>query len=104
MSFEFARMWPSDCMVCIPDRHEAAPFDLGQQEKSCGTREVRHRRLLPHDVAAVAVARCFGATTIERNPESLPTGSPVRKLPAAAVYNEVRSWLGKADNRLSSRT
>ena len=51
-------------------------------------------------VAAVAVARCFGATTIERNPKLVAHWiARWRKLPARSVYNEVRSWLGKADNR-----
>jgi pimeloyl-ACP methyl ester carboxylesterase len=55
--------------------------------------------LLPHDVADVAVARCFGATTIERNPRLVAHWiARWRKLPARSVYNEVRSWLAKADN------
>ena len=56
--------------------------------------------MLPHDVAAVAVARCFGATTIERNPKLVAHWiSRWRKLPARSVYNELRSWIGKTDNR-----
>ncbi|HEY8236368.1 MAG TPA: alpha/beta hydrolase, partial [Gaiellaceae bacterium] len=101
MAFEFARMWPERLHGLILIDTKAAPFDLGQQEnilRDYGKADVDG--LLPHDVAAVAVARCFGATTIERNPELVAHWvARWRKLPARSVYNEVRSWLGKADNR-----
>ena len=101
MAFEFARMWPERLHGLILIDTKAAPFDLGQQEnilRDYGKSDVDG--LLPHDVAAVAVARCFGATTIERNPELVAHWvARWRKLPARSVYNEVRSWLGKADNR-----
>src|SRR6059058_82088 len=84
-----------------PDRHEGGAVRPRQQEnilRDYGKAEVDG--LLPHDVAAVAVARCFGATTIERNPELVAHWvARWRKPPARSVYNEVRSWLGKADNR-----
>jgi pimeloyl-ACP methyl ester carboxylesterase len=98
MAFEFARMWPERLHGLILIDTKAAPFDLGQQEnilRDYGKADVDG--LLPHDVAAVAVARCFGATTIERNPELVAHWvARWRKLPARSVYNEVRSWLGKA--------
>jgi pimeloyl-ACP methyl ester carboxylesterase len=101
MAFEFARMWPERLVGLILIDTKAAPFDLGQQEnilRDYAKADVDG--LLPHDVAAVAVARCFGATTIERNPELVAHWiARWRKLPARSVYNEVRSWLGKVDNR-----
>jgi pimeloyl-ACP methyl ester carboxylesterase len=101
MAFEFARMWPERLVGLILIDTKAAPFDLGQQEnilRDYAKADVDG--LLPHDVAAVAVARCFGATTIERNPELVAHWiARWRTLPARSVYNEVRSWLGKADNR-----
>jgi len=101
MAFEFARMWPERLHGLILIDTKAAPFDREQQEnilRDYGKADVDG--LLPHDVAAVAVARCFGATTIERNPELVAHWvARWRKLPARSVYNEVRSWLGKADNR-----
>src|ERR671922_284923 len=40
------------------------------------------------------------APTIERNPELVAHWvARWRKLPARSAYNEVQSWLGKADNR-----
>jgi pimeloyl-ACP methyl ester carboxylesterase len=104
MAFEFARMWPERLHGLILIDTKAAPFDLGQQEnvlRDYGKADVDG--LLPHDVAEVAVARCFGATTIERNPRLVAHWvARWRKLPARSVYNEVRSWLGKADNRPES--
>jgi pimeloyl-ACP methyl ester carboxylesterase len=101
MAFEFARMWPQRLHGLILIDTKAAPFDLVQQEnvlRDYGKAAVDG--LLPHDVAEVAVARCFGATTIERNPRLVAHWvARWRKLPARSVYNEVRSWLGKADNR-----
>lgn len=101
MAFEFARMWPERLHGLILIDTKAAPFDLGQQEnvlRDYAKADVDG--LLPHDLAAVAVARCFGATTIERNPKLVAHWiARWRKLPARSVYNEVRSWLGKADNR-----
>ena len=101
MAFEFARMWPErlDGLILIDTK--AAPFDLEQQENilaDYGNADVHG--LLPDDVAEVATARCFGATTIERNPELVAHWvARWRELPARSVYNEVRSWLNKADNR-----
>ena len=92
MAFEFARMWPERLHGLILIDTKAGPFDREQREnilRDYGKADVDG--LLPHDVAEVAVARCFGATTIERNPELVAH--------ARSVYNEVRSWLGKADNR-----
>jgi pimeloyl-ACP methyl ester carboxylesterase len=101
MAFEFARMWPErlDGLILIDTK--AAPFDRDQRKsvlRDYGKADVDG--LLPHDVAAVAVARCFGATTIQRNPKLVAHWiARWHKLPARSVYNEVRSWLGKADNR-----
>ncbi len=101
MAFEFARMWPERLHGLILIDTKAAPFDREQQKsvlRDYAKADVDG--LLPHDVAAVAVARCFGATTIERNPELVAHwNARWRKFPARSVYNEVRSWLGKADNR-----
>ncbi|HEU5211736.1 MAG TPA: alpha/beta hydrolase [Gaiellaceae bacterium] len=101
MAFEFARMWPERLHGLILIDTKAAPFDLRQQEnvlRDYGKADTEG--LLPHDVAEVAVARCFGVTTIERNPRLVAQWvARWRKLPARSVYNEVRSWLGKADNR-----
>jgi len=101
MAFEFARMWPERLLGLILIDTKAAPFDLEQQEnvlRDYGKADVDG--LLPHDVIEVAVARCFGATTIERNPQLVAHWvARWRKLPARSVYNEVQSWLGKADNR-----
>jgi pimeloyl-ACP methyl ester carboxylesterase len=101
MAFEFARMWPERLHGLILIDTKAAPFDLGQQEnvlRDYAKADVDGS--LPHGVAAVAVARCFGATTIEQNPKLVAHWiARWRKLPARSVYNEVRSWLGKADNR-----
>jgi pimeloyl-ACP methyl ester carboxylesterase len=101
MAFEFARMWPERLHGLILIDTKAAPFNHEQQEnvlRDFAKADVDG--LLPHDVAAVAVARCFGATTIERNPKLVAHWiARWRKLPARSVYNEVRSWLGKADNR-----
>jgi pimeloyl-ACP methyl ester carboxylesterase len=101
MAFEFARMWPERLQGLILIDTKAAPFDPGQQEnvlRDYGNADVDG--LLPHGVAEVAAARCFGATTIERNKKLVAHWvARWRKLPARSVYNEVRSWLGKADNR-----
>jgi pimeloyl-ACP methyl ester carboxylesterase len=101
MAFEFARMWPERLHGLILIDTKAAPFDREQKENvllDYGKADADG--LLPHDVAAVAVARCFGATTIERNPKLVANWvARWRKLPARSVYNEVRSWLSKADNR-----
>ena len=101
MAFEFARMWPERLLGLILIDTKAAPFDLEQQEnvlRDYGKADVDG--LLPHDVIEVAVARCFGATTMERNPQLVAHWvARWRKLPARSVYNEVRSWLCKADNR-----
>ena len=101
MALEFARMWPERLDGLILIDTTPAPFDLAQEEnvlRDYGKADVDG--LLPHDVAAVAAARCFGTTTMERNPELVAHWvARWRKLPARSVYNEVRSWLGKADNR-----
>lgn len=101
MAFEFARMWPERLHGLILIDTKAAPFDVVQQEhvlRDYAKADVDG--LLPHDVAEVAMVRCFGATTIERNPRLVAHWvARWRKLPARSVYNEVRSWLGKADNR-----
>ena len=101
MAFEFARMWPERLHGLILIDTKAAPFDLGQQEnvlRDYANADVDG--LLPHDVAEVAVARCFGATTIERYPRLVAHWvARWRRLPGRSVYNEVRSWLDKADNR-----
>lgn len=101
MALEFARMWPERLLGLILIDTTAAPLDLEQQEnvlRDYAKADVDG--LLPHDVAAVAVARCFGATTIERDPKLVAHWiDRWRKLPARSVYNEVQSWLGKADNR-----
>jgi pimeloyl-ACP methyl ester carboxylesterase len=101
MAFEFARMWPERLHGLILIDTNAAPFDPGQQEnvlRDYGKADVDG--LLPHEVAEVAAARCFGATTIERNPRLVAHWvARWSELPARSVYNEVRSWLGKADNR-----
>jgi pimeloyl-ACP methyl ester carboxylesterase len=101
MAFEFARMWPERLEGLILIDTKAAPFDREQQEnvlRDYGKADVDGS--LPHEVAAVAVARCFGATTIEQNPELVAHWSARwLELPARSVYNEVRSWLDKADNR-----
>jgi pimeloyl-ACP methyl ester carboxylesterase len=94
-------MWPERLHGLILIDTKAAPYDREQQEnvlRDFGNTDVDG--LLPHDVAGVALARCFGATTIERNPELVAHWiARWRTLPARSVYNEVRSWLGKADNR-----
>jgi pimeloyl-ACP methyl ester carboxylesterase len=101
MAFEFARMWPERLHGLILIDTKAAPFDREQRKsvlRDYGKADVDG--LLPHEVAAVAVARCFGATTIERNPKLVDHWiARWRKLPARSVYNEVQSWVGKADNR-----
>src|SRR5919201_1038427 len=85
----------------LMDHTMFAPFDLEQQEnvlRDYGKVDVGG--LLPHDVIEVAVARCFGGTTIERNPQLVAHWvARWRELPARSVYNEVRSWVGKADHR-----
>src|SRR5919108_1694009 len=68
MAFEFARMWPErlDGLILIDTK--AAPFDPAQREnilRDYGKADVDG--LLPDEVAAIVVARCFGATTMERN-------------------------------------
>ncbi|MEX2210610.1 MAG: alpha/beta hydrolase [Gaiellaceae bacterium] len=101
MAFEFARRWPERLHGLILIDTKAAPYDAEQQENVM--RDYVRADVdgpLPHDLAAIAVAQCFGATTIERNPELVAHWiARWRKLPARGVYNEVRSWLGKADNR-----
>jgi pimeloyl-ACP methyl ester carboxylesterase len=101
MALEFARRWPERLQGLILIDTKAAAFDREQREnvlRDYAKADVDG--LLPHDVATVAVARCFGATTIERNPELVAHWiARWRKLPARSVYNEVQSWLGKADNR-----
>jgi pimeloyl-ACP methyl ester carboxylesterase len=101
MALEFARMWPERLQGLILIDTKAAPFDLEQRESVLG--DFAHADadgLLPHDVATVAAGRCFGATTIERNPQLVAHWiARWRKLPARSVYNEVLSWLGKTDNR-----
>jgi pimeloyl-ACP methyl ester carboxylesterase len=101
MALEFARMWPERLHGLILIDTKAAPFDLAQRENVLGDYgNADVDGLLPHDVAEVAVARCFGATTIERNPRLVAHwAARWHKLPARSVYNEVLSWLGKADNR-----
>ena len=101
MALEFARIYPERLLGLILIDTKAAPFDLAQRAdvmRDYGAADVDG--LLPHAVAAVAVARCFGATTIERDPKLVAHWiDRWHKLPARSVYNEVQSWLGKADNR-----
>jgi pimeloyl-ACP methyl ester carboxylesterase len=101
VALEFARMWPERLQGLILIDTKAAPFD-GEQQRNVlrDYAKADVNGLLPEDVVEVAVARCFGATTIERNPKLVAHWiARWRKLRARSVYNEVRSWLGKADNR-----
>jgi pimeloyl-ACP methyl ester carboxylesterase len=77
MAFEFARMWPERLHGLILIDTKAAPFDRGQQENILRDyRKADADGLLPHDVAAVAVADASARRRSSGIPSSWPTGSP----------------------------
>lgn len=101
MAFEFARMYPERLAGLILIDTKAAPYSDEQRENVM--RDYQQADVdgpLPGHLAALCVAQCFGATTVERNPELVAHWvGRWRRLPARGVYNEVSSWIGKADNR-----
>lgn len=101
MAFEFARMFPDRLLGLILIATKAAPYTTAERQNVMRDYDRADvDGLLPGELATICVAQCFGANTVERDPALVSHWvGRWRRLPARGVYNEVSSWIGKADNR-----